>query len=239
MHEAISLSESLISSGAQGYVCVTDVHGIIEARSDDAFRKILNNSYMTTPDGMPIVWVGRAQGHRQMRRVYGPDYMLEMCRCSVARGYRHFLYGGKDGTAERLRKELTRRFPGLNIVGTYTPPFRQLNLEEERALKELVATVKPDVFWVGLGSPKQDRFMAQYCGRLDTKLMVGVGAAFDIHTGAVKEAPQWIKNIGLQWLHRLILEPRRLWRRYFNCVPRFIWDISLQFLGIRKFTIQV
>jgi N-acetylglucosaminyldiphosphoundecaprenol N-acetyl-beta-D-mannosaminyltransferase len=112
-------------------------------------------------------------------------------------------------------------------------------LEEERALEVLVATVKPDVFWVGLGSPKQDRFMAQYCGRLDTKLMVGVGAAFDIHTGAVKEAPQWIKNIGLQWLHRLILEPRRLWRRYFNCVPKFIWDISLQFLGIRKFTIQV
>lgn len=237
MSDAIAFSDALIRSSASGYVCVTDVHGIVEARSDQAFRNILNRSYMTTPDGMPLVWVGRSQGHKRMRRVYGPDFMLELCRHSVAKGYRHFLYGGKDGVADKLRVELMHRFPGLQIVGTYTPPFRPLSAIEEVELTSLIAAARPDILWVGLGSPKQDRFMAKYCGRLDTKLMVGVGAAFDIHAGEVKEAPQWIKNIGLQWLHRLVLEPRRLWKRYLNCVPRFIWNISLQFLHIREFKI--
>jgi len=237
MSDAIAFSDALIRSSASGYVCVTDVHGIVEARSDQTFRNILNRSYMTTPDGMPLVWVGRSQGHKRMRRVYGPDFMLELCRHSVEKGYRHFLYGGKDGVADKLRIELVHRFPGLQIVGTYTPPFRPLSDKEEVELTSMIAAARPDILWVGLGSPKQDRFMAKYCGRLDTKLMVGVGAAFDIHAGEVKEAPQWIKNIGLQWLHRLVLEPRRLWRRYFNCVPRFIWNISLQFLHIREFKI--
>ncbi len=238
MDDAIRLSDLFIRSNGQGYICVTDVHGIIEAKSDAAFRSILNGSFMTTPDGMPLVWVGRMQGHKAMRRVYGPDYMLEMCRFSVQRGYRHFLYGGKAGVAEHLGAELTRRFPGLQVVGTYTPPFRPLNSKEEAELAAMVAETKPDVFWVGLGSPKQERFMAQYCGKLDARLMVGVGAAFDIHTGGVKEAPLWIKRIGLQWLHRLIQEPRRLWRRYLNCVPNFIWNIGLQLLGMRKFSIE-
>lgn len=238
MDDAIRLSDSLIRSSGQGYVCVTDVHGIIEAKSDAAFRSILNGSFMTTPDGMPLVWVGRMQGHGEMRRVYGPDYLLEMCRHSVPRGYRHFLYGGKPGVAEDLAAELTRRFPGLQVVGTFTPPFRTLNSTEEAELVALVAETEPDVFWVGLGSPKQERFMAQYFGKLDAKLMVGVGAAFDIHTGGVKEAPRWLKSLGLQWLHRLIQEPRRLWRRYLTCVPIFIWNIGLQLLGIRKFSID-
>ena len=236
MDDAIRLSDSLIRTNGQGYVCVTDVHGIIEAKSDAAFRGILNGSFMTTPDGMPLVWVGRMQGHKTMRRVYGPDFMLEMCRHSVKRGYRHFLFGGKTGVAELLGAELTRRFPGLQVVGTYTPPFRSLNSAEEAELAALVAEAEPDFFWVGLGSPKQERFMARYCGKLDVKLMVGVGAAFDIHTGGVKEAPKWMKSLGLQWLHRLIQEPGRLWKRYLTCVPSFIWHIGLQFLGILKFS---
>jgi N-acetylglucosaminyldiphosphoundecaprenol N-acetyl-beta-D-mannosaminyltransferase len=234
MKDAIRLSESVIRSRDKGYVCVTDVHGIIEAQSDRAFREVLNGSIMTTPDGMPLVWVGRIQGHKRIRRVYGPDYLLEMCRVSVKRGYRHFFFGGKPGVTERLAFELSKRFPGLQVVGTYTPPFRPLNPGEELELEALVAKAKPDVFWVGLGSPKQERFMAQYSGRLEAKLMVGVGAAFDIHSGNVKEAPKWLKTAGLQWLHRLIQEPRRLWRRYLNCVPNFIWMIGLQLLGVRR-----
>jgi N-acetylglucosaminyldiphosphoundecaprenol N-acetyl-beta-D-mannosaminyltransferase len=238
MNDALELSDSLIKSRDRHYVCVTDVHTVIEAQSDAGFRAILNNSYMTTPDGMPLVWVGRLQGHKNMRRVYGPDYLMEMCRVSVERGYRHFFFGGKPGVADRLVAELQQKFPGIAIAGTYTPPFRPLTRSEEDELEDLVAQATPDVFWVGLGSPKQERFMAKYCGRLETKLMVGVGAAFDIHSGSVKEAPKWLKDAGLQWLHRLVQEPRRLWKRYLICVPGFIWNIGLQFLGVRRLSAE-
>ena len=239
MTDAIDFSESLIRSGGKGYICVTDVHGVIEAQADTTFRTILNNSFMTTPDGMPLVWVGTLQGHTKMRRVYGPDYMIEMCRVSEKRGYRHFFFGGKEGVAELLADKLTARFPGLQVVGTYTPPFRALTADEELELKAQVAETRPDVFWVGLGSPKQEQFMAQYCTKLDVKLMVGVGAAFDIHSGSIKEAPDWLKVSGLQWAHRLALEPRRLWRRYLVCVPGFIWKIGMQFLGSHRPSIEV
>lgn len=168
-----------------------------------------------------------------MRRVYGPDYMLQMCRLSLVRGYRHFLFGGKPGVAPRLAEELVRRFPGLQVVGTYTPPFRPLNDAENAELAAQVKRAKPDIFWVGLSTPKQERFMAEYISRLDTNLMVGVGAAFDVHTGQTKDAPQWVKLCGLQWLHRLVQEPRRLWRRYLVNNPRFLVQITLQFLGLR------
>ena len=238
MTDAIEFSDLLIRSGAKGYVCVTDVHGVIEAQADTTFRAILNNSFMTTPDGMPLVWVGTLQGHKRMRRVYGPDYLIEMCRVSEQKGYRHFFFGGKDGIAERLAEKLTLRFPGLRVVGTYTPPFRPLNADEDHELEVLVARAKPDVLWVGLGSPKQEQFMAKYCAKLDAKLMVGVGAAFDIHSGSIKEAPGWLKASGLQWVHRLALEPRRLWKRYLVCVPSFIWKIALQLLGIHRASIE-
>jgi N-acetylglucosaminyldiphosphoundecaprenol N-acetyl-beta-D-mannosaminyltransferase len=239
MQDAIMLSDSLIRDSRKGYVCVTGVHGVIEAQSDEAFRRILNRSFMTTPDGMPLVWIGRIQGQTRMRRVYGPDYMVDMCRFSVSRGYRHFLYGGDHGIAERLATELVRRCPGLQIVGTYAPPFRPLNSNEETELVALVAEKKPDVFWVGLSTPKQERFMAQFLNKLDVKLMVGVGAAFDIHTGEIKDASPWVKKAGLQWLHRLAQEPHRLWRRYLVNNPKFIWNIGLQFLRLRRFDIEV
>ncbi len=238
MVDALELTDSAIRAGHKGYVCVTDVHGVIEAQSDAGFRSILNKSLITTPDGMPLVWVGRIQGHKRIRRVYGPDYLLEICRISVDRGYRHFFFGGKPGVAERLAHQLQERFPGLDVAGTYTPPFRSLTSLEEDDLEVLVSKATPDIFWVGLGSPKQELFMAKYCGRLEAKLMVGVGAAFDIHSGSVKEAPKWLKAIGLQWLHRLFQEPRRLWKRYLVCVPTFIWKISLQLLGLRRLSFE-
>lgn len=238
MDDAICVSDSLIKAGGKGYVCVTGVHGVIEAQSDIGFRRILNRSLLTTPDGMPMVWVGHIQGLGRMRRVYGPDYMMALCHLSVSRGYRHFLYGGRDGVADRLADELAKRHPGLHIVGTYTPPFRPLNSQEETDLAALVAESKPDVFWIGLSTPKQERFMSEYIEKLDVKLMVGVGAAFDIHTGTLRDAPSWLKRAGLQWLHRLAQEPRRLWKRYLINNPVFIWNISMQLLRLRKLSVE-
>jgi N-acetylglucosaminyldiphosphoundecaprenol N-acetyl-beta-D-mannosaminyltransferase len=232
MQDALVQTEALLQRGGHGYVCVTGVHGVMEAQSDSGFRNILNNSFLTTPDGMPLVWLGRLDGHENMGRVYGPDYMLELCGISVDKGYRHFLYGGNLGVAEKLRDALQAKFPGLNIVGTYTPPFRPLNATEEAELTDLISVAKPDVLWIGLSTPKQERFMAEYADKLDVKLMVGVGAAFDIHTGSIVDAPDWMKRSGLQWLHRLMQEPSRLWRRYLINNPKFIWKVMLQLAGI-------
>lgn len=232
MGEAVRLSDELIRSGGRGYICVRDVNGVIEAQSDPQLRSIQNTSFLTVPDGMPIVWVGRLQGARTMGRVYGPDFMIELCRASVAPGYRHFLYGGKPGVAQRLADSLARKVPGIQIAGTYTPPFRSLTAAEESAMIAEVRDARTDILWVGLGTPKQDRFMAEYIHRLPVRLMVGVGAAFDIHTGALQDAPRWMKVSGLQWTHRLAQEPRRLWRRYLINNPRFVWSITLQLLGI-------
>ena len=239
MDDAIRLSDSLISQNGRGYVCVTGIHGVIEAQSDPKFRAILNSSFLTTPDGMPTVWIGRLQGFSGMKRVYGPDYMMELCNISAVRGYRHFLYGGKPGVAERLADVLATRFPGIQLVGTFTPPFRALTPVEEDELIAQLRQAKPDILWVGLSTPKQERFMAEYLGRLEVKLMIGVGAAFDIHTGRIHDAPGWMKSAGLQWIHRLVQEPERLWKRYLINNPKFVWNVGLQLLGLRKFDIEV
>lgn len=235
MCRALELFQYAVEERKKGYVCVTGVHGIMEAQKNSAFRSILNNSLLTTPDGMPTVWVGRWQGHSQMQRVFGPDMMLEVCAMSVAKGYTHFLYGGADGVAEQLKAALLSKFPGLRIVGTYTPPFRPLNEAEKEDLCARVSSATPDIFWVGLSTPKQERFMAEYLPRLDTRVMVGVGAAFDVHTGRIQDAPDWVKNAGLQWLHRLGQEPGRLWKRYLYNNPRFVLKMTSQLLGLSKY----
>jgi N-acetylglucosaminyldiphosphoundecaprenol N-acetyl-beta-D-mannosaminyltransferase len=236
--DAVHRCERFIAARRKGYVCVSGVHGVMEAQRDPEFRAILNRSFLCTPDGMPTVWVGHLQGHSRMRRVYGPDFMLEMCRRSALCGWRHFLYGGNPGVAAKLKQRLEDIVPGVDIVGTYTPPFRPLSAEEEEELIALVAEARPDIVWVGLSTPKQERFMSQIIARLDTCLMVGVGAAFDINAGLLADAPTWMKRCGLQWLDRLRKEPRRLWRRYLTNNPRFLWDIFLQFSDIRKFELE-
>jgi N-acetylglucosaminyldiphosphoundecaprenol N-acetyl-beta-D-mannosaminyltransferase len=235
MRQALAVFQSALEGRRKGYVCVTGVHGIMEAQKNPEFRAILNRSLLTTPDGVPTVWVGRWRGYSQMRRVFGPDLMLEVCAMSVGKGYTHFLYGGADGVAEQLKASLQRRFPGLRIVGSYTPPFRPLNDTETEDLCTRVSKVKPDIFWVGLSTPKQERFMAEYLPQLDTRVMVGVGAAFDVHTGRIQDAPAWMKSAGLQWLHRLGQEPRRLWKRYLYNNPRFVLKITSQILGLSKY----
>jgi N-acetylglucosaminyldiphosphoundecaprenol N-acetyl-beta-D-mannosaminyltransferase len=235
MAGALELTQAAIERGHKGYICVTGVHGVMEAQSEAAFKSIQNRSFLTLPDGMPMVWLGRLQGYRYMRRVYGPDFMLAVCELSQGTGYTHFLYGGKAGVAEKLRTVLTARFPNLRIVGAYTPPFRPLDQCEEQRLYHQLAEAQPDFFWVGLSTPKQERFMAEYINKLPVKIMVGVGAAFDIHTGAIQDSPRWMKVAGLQWLHRLLQEPGRLWRRYLINNPKFLWRVALQLLGLRRY----
>ncbi len=239
MEDALYHSEQAIQHRRKGYICVTGVHGIMEAQRDPALRDIFNQSLLCTPDGMPTVWVGRLQGHCAMRRVYGPDFMLEMCRRSVCHGVRHFLYGGSPGVVEKLRRCLEKQLPGIQIVGTFTPPFRQLTAEEEQQLIFTIDEAKADIVWVGLSTPKQERFMAHTIDRLDACLMIGVGAAFDIRAGLLGDAPAWMKVCGLQWLHRLALEPRRLWRRYLTNNPRFLLNITLQLTGIKTFALTI
>ena len=237
LEEAVELLLAAAESGKKGYVCVTGVHGVSEAQNDPEFRNILNAAFLNTPDGMPMSWVGRLQGNRAMDRVYGPDLMRDLSKAGVPREARHFYYGGKEGVAEELKRKMEERFPGIQIVGTYTPPFRPLNEEEENALVERVAQLRPDFFWVGLSTPKQERFMSQYWRKLDAKIFFGVGAAFDMHAGQVLQAPYWMQRSGLEWLFRLIVEPRRLWKRYMINNPLFLGRIALQFSGLRKYEI--
>jgi N-acetylglucosaminyldiphosphoundecaprenol N-acetyl-beta-D-mannosaminyltransferase len=231
MATAVQESERLLAGNHKGYVCLTGVHGVMEAQSDPGLRNILNDAFLCLPDGMPTVWVGHWQGYRQMRRVYGPDYMLAMCRRSRLLGYRHFLHGGAPGVVEQLKARLQTQMPWLQIVGTYTPPYGPLTALQESDLLRQVAQVRPDIFWVGLSTPKQERFMSQYGPRLDAKLMAGVGAAFDLHAGFRPDAPLWMKHSGLQWLHRLAQEPARLAPRYLRHNPRFVWQMLRQTMG--------
>lgn len=236
IESAVDLADRWIQSTAgHGYICATGVHGVMEAYADSDVRRILNHAFMNVPDGMPMTWVGRLQGRHNMDRVFGPDLMAEMCQLSVQRGYRNFLCGGKPGVAESLREALEKRFPGLHVVGTYTPPFRSLTPKEEEELSVQVRESRPHIFWVGLSPPKQERFMAQYVDRLEVPLMFGVGAAFDYHSGRIRDCSAWVKRAGLQWLHRLLQDPRRLWSRYLRNNPAFLWHIALQLSRLRKY----
>jgi N-acetylglucosaminyldiphosphoundecaprenol N-acetyl-beta-D-mannosaminyltransferase len=222
MQTAVDFLDDAATNGKKGYVTVTGVHGIVEAQDDHQFRDILNGSMLTTPDGMPTVWIGRRRGHKEMDRVYGPELMIEVCRRSVDRGHTHFVYGGQEGVAGQLVSAIEDQVPGVIFVGTHTPPFRPLNAEEESELREKLEDLQPDFFWVCLSTPKQEKFMAEYLEKLPATVMIGVGAACDILTGRVKDSPRWVKRSGLQWLHRLIQEPERLWKRYLINNPRFV-----------------
>ena len=216
----------------RGYVAVTGVHGVSEAQDAPDLMRILNEALLCTPDGMPMVWMGRLQGHRIIDRVYGPDLMLNLCEHSTRAGFTHFLYGGNPGVADELARTLTTRFPGLKIVRTYSPPFRPLNGDELAALQDAVSQARPDFFWVGLSTPKQERFMAEHLALLPgAKILIGVGAAFDLLTGRVRQAPRWMQRSGLEWFFRWTQEPRRLTRRYFVNNPLFVARAVAQLYG--------
>jgi N-acetylglucosaminyldiphosphoundecaprenol N-acetyl-beta-D-mannosaminyltransferase len=238
LQTALTAIGDAVGARRKGYICVTGVHGVMEAQADATLRRILNQAFLCTPDGMPMVWMGWLRGHREMSRVYGPDLMLEVCAWSEKNGCRHFFFGGAPGVAEQLRDNLTKRFPNLPVVGCYTPPFRPLNAEEEKQLQEMVHAAQPDILWVGLSTPKQEKFMAEFLPRLDVTLMVGVGAAFDFHSGRVKQAPRWMQRTGLEWFHRLCQEPGRLAKRYLRNNPLFVIKIAGQLCGLKKYPLE-
>jgi N-acetylglucosaminyldiphosphoundecaprenol N-acetyl-beta-D-mannosaminyltransferase len=238
LDSAVALVCQALERKAKGYVCVTGVHGVSEARREPAFRKILNDAFLNTPDGMPMVWMGRLQGFRQMGRVYGPDLMMRLCELSPARGFTHFLYGSAPEVAEELRRRLEQRFPGLRIVGTHSPPFRPLTTPEEDELARHVGELKPDMFWIGLSTPKQEQFMARHWQRLDATLFFGVGAAFDFHAGRLRQAPRWMQRSGFEWLFRLGCEPRRLWKRYLKNNPLFVLRAFAQLTRLAHYPLE-
>ena len=235
LETAVAAIAEAVRARRRGYICVTGVHGVMEAQNDPAFRKILNESLLCTPDGMPMVWMGKIRGHPEMCRVYGPDLMLDVCAWSEKNPCRHFFYGGAPGVAEALAEKLKARFPKLEITGTFTPPFRALNAGEEKQFVETIRAVQPDILWIGLSTPKQEKFMAEFLPKLDVTLMIGVGAAFDFQSGRAKQAPRWMQRSGLEWFYRLCQEPRRLAKRYLRNNPLFALKIAGQLCGLKKY----
>jgi N-acetylglucosaminyldiphosphoundecaprenol N-acetyl-beta-D-mannosaminyltransferase len=225
MDRAVAEVSHWIEEREQHYVCITGVHGVMESQCDPELLAIHNASGLTTPDGMPLVWAGRRAGMAHMRRVYGPDLMLAVCALAADRGWSCFFYGADEGVPELLAERLAERFPGLKVAGTMSPPFRPLTAEEDAAVVERINGASPDILWVGLSTPKQERWMAAHMARLTVPVLVGVGAAFDIHAGRLPQAPSWMQASGLEWLYRLYREPRRLWRRYLRNNPRFVLAI--------------
>jgi N-acetylglucosaminyldiphosphoundecaprenol N-acetyl-beta-D-mannosaminyltransferase len=234
---AIKTIDQWIESRTPNYVCVTGVHGVMESQRDPVLRQIHNQAGLVTPDGMPLVWLGKMMGQRHMRRVYGPDLMLAFCQHSAAKGHRHYLYGSSEAVLTQLEANLRNRFPGIQIVGSYSPPFRALTEAEDQAIVDQINAAAPDVVWVGLSTPKQEQWMAAHVGRIHSSVLIGVGAAFDFHAGTKPQAPVWMQQSGLEWLFRLMTEPRRLWRRYLVNNPRFIWSVCLQLSGLRDYPI--
>lgn len=224
MDQALAEIAGWVERRERHYVCVTGVHGVMESRRDAELRRIHNTSGLTTPDGMPMVWAGRRSGAAHMQRVYGPDLMLALCEQAAERGWSSYFHGGAPGVAERLAERLAERFPGLNVAGTSSPPFRAPTPAEDDATVESIERAAPDLVWVGLGTPKQERWMAAHTGRLSAPVLLGVGAAFNIHAGLLPQAPRWMQRSGLEWLYRLSREPR-LARRYLSNNPRFLLEI--------------
>lgn len=211
-----------IQSDEKGYVCVSDVNALLHASADSELRQVFNDSVLTLPDGVPLVWAGRRAGSDTIERVCGPDLMPRLLEEAERHGWSSFFMGGSQETNDTLVSNLRRDFPDLRIAGHYSPPFRALSDTEEQDLMDRINTSGADIVWVGLGAPKQERWMASHRTRLDAPILIGVGGAFDMHAGAVARAPRWMQRSGLEWSYRLAKEPRRLWRRYFRNIPLFV-----------------
>ncbi|MBA4385638.1 MAG: glycosyltransferase [Anaerolinea sp.] len=238
MTQALEAIDWWIAQRQPHYICVTPVHGVMDCYHQPELRPIFNRSGLTTPDGMPIVWLLRLKGYRHVDRVYGPDLMLALCEHSLAKNYRHFFYGGTEGVPELLAEKLQLRFSALQVVGTCSPPFRPLTPEEDEQVVEMIQAAGPDIVWVGLSTPKQERWMAEHLGKINAPVMIGVGAAFDFHAGLKKQAPRWMQRSGLEWFFRLVTEPKRLWKRYLINNPLFVILVLAQSLGLKRYTLE-
>jgi N-acetylglucosaminyldiphosphoundecaprenol N-acetyl-beta-D-mannosaminyltransferase len=226
---AMDVMDGMIARRQRGYVCATAVHAVMVAQTDDEMRDAIQGATLTVPDGMPLVWAAKLLGEGVDDRVYGPELMLRHCERSRDKGHRIFLYGGRDqGSLAQLALNLRMQFPGIQIVGGYSPPFRPLTAEEDDAVADQINAARPDIVWVGIGVPKQEKWMARMRDRIEAPVLAAVGAAFDFHAGRVSMAPGWMQDRGLEWIYRLAQEPRRLLPRYVIYNPRFVLRIAKQ-----------
>lgn len=209
------------------YLCVSNVHTTVMSYEDEAYCAVQNGGIMAIPDGGPLSSVGRKRGFSKMERTTGPDYLKEVLKISAEEGYRHFFYGSTEETLEKLRKKLEEAYPGVQIAGMYSPPFRPLSEEEDHEIIEMINKSNADFVWVGLGAPKQELWMAEHQGKMKG-FMVGVGAAFDYEAGNIERAPMWMQKTNLEWLYRLMQEPGRLFKRYFYTNTKFIWNAVIR-----------
>ncbi|MGH9905876.1 MAG: WecB/TagA/CpsF family glycosyltransferase [Pyrinomonadaceae bacterium] len=228
-HVLSAIRESLEQPGRNGaYVCATSVHGVVEAQTDHELKNMLNNAFLNLPDGMPLVKVGRLLGSKQMERMWGPELFYRVCEMTSKMDVSHFFYGGQEGVAKELARNIQQKFPRFKVAGYYCPPFRPLSQQETLQITKRINESGADIVWVGLSTPKQEKWIGEFHTRLDVKLLFSVGAAFDYHTGRLKLTPPLFRRLGLEWFYRLLLEPRRLWRRYVKIVPYFLAKSGMQ-----------
>lgn len=233
MVDACFAMESVIKDKRQKYICVCPVSTIVECNRDENVRKVINAAYLVTPDGMPLVWIGKMRGFRNMNRVYGPDLMLKFLEVACEKGYSNFFYGSKNSVLEKLTANLLKKYPNLKIAGKYSPPFSPLNEEEDKEIINIINNSSPDIVWVGIGNPKQEVWMAEHLGKIKASLMIGVGAAFDFLAGTKPQSPRWIRDNGFEWLFRLLTEPKRLWKRYLIGNALFLWFFLEELIRVK------
>lgn len=209
------------------YMCVSNVHTTVISYEDKEYCAIQNGGIMAIPDGGPLSSVGQRRGFKNMQRTTGPSYMGEILKVSAEKEYRHYFYGSTEETLEKLYQTLEREYPGIQIAGMYSPPFRPMTEEEDKVIVECINEKKPDFVWVGLGAPKQERWMADHQGKVED-LMVGVGAGFDYFAGNISRAPEWMQKSNLEWFFRLMQDPKRLFKRYWHTNTRFIWNAMIR-----------
>jgi N-acetylglucosaminyldiphosphoundecaprenol N-acetyl-beta-D-mannosaminyltransferase len=238
MAQAVAQIAAWIENRACQYVSVCTVHTVMECQHNETMRRAVNQAGLATPDGMPLVWLSRWWSRFEVNRVYGPDLLLALCQLSSERGYSHYFYGGAAGVPQLLAEKLRARFPGLKVVGAYSPPFRPLTPTESSQVIEQINLTQPDIVWVGLGTPKQDLWMAAHRAQLTAPVLIGVGAAFDFHTGRIPQAPRWMQQAGLEWLFRLWQEPQRLWYRYLVYNPLFVILVLAQMIELRRYRVE-
>ena len=233
---AMDMMDDMIARNDRGYVCAVPVHGVMVAQHDpELLRSLHGANVLNVPDGKPLVWALNLLGEDLPDRVYGPELTDRYCSRAAERGHRVWLYGGHTPEAlDQLAEALERRHPGIVIAGRWSPPHRPLTTDEEQEVAERINADRPDVVWVGIGVPKQEKWMARMRDRLSAPVLVGVGAAFDFHAGLVAQAPAWVQRAGLEWAYRLVHEPRRLWRRYAHYNPRFVIGFARQYFRARR-----
>ncbi|ANE53335.1 hypothetical protein SY85_05375 [Flavisolibacter tropicus] len=217
----------------KGYVTVNNVHTMIEGFHDSSFQAIINEGYLSLPDGKPLEIVGRLKGNKNISRLFGPTVMEKFIDWGRKDNLTHFFFGSSEATLSKLKEAIEEKYPGTQIAGMISPPFKPFAEWNNADFIHAINLAKPDFIWVGLGAPKQEKWMFENFDRLDQGLLFGIGAGFDYLAGNTKHAPSWMKNASLEWLYRLIQEPHRLWKRYFKTIPQFIFFATLEILVLK------